>query len=141
MMKHKLSIFVFLLSAALAPHAGMAQTPSAQAAAPRAPAPLDVKLIRDNVYWVPGGIGGNSGVIVGDKGVFVIDAKQTPDTAKDVIDKIWWGRHSRTGRIPGRCEDSRSCRHGFRPEGFGHEGCQKPGPSRQDAQRYHHGRS
>jgi cyclase len=87
-LKHNLGVFVFLLSAALAPHAGMAQTPPAQAAAPRAPTPLDIKLIRDNVYWALGGIGGNSGVIVGDKGVLVIDAKQTPDTAKDMIDKI-----------------------------------------------------
>ena len=87
-MKYQFAAFVMI--AALAPQA-MAQqapVPTAAAAAPRPPAPLAVKLIRDNVYWAPGGVGGNSGVIVGDTGVVVIDAKQTADTAKEMIDKI-----------------------------------------------------
>ena len=34
-----------------------------------------VHQLKPNVYWVEGG-GGNSGVIIGDKGVIVIDAKR-----------------------------------------------------------------
>jgi glyoxylase-like metal-dependent hydrolase (beta-lactamase superfamily II) len=84
----KLHLTVFVMMAALAPQA-MAQQAPVPAAAPRPSAPpLAVKLIRDNVYWAPGGVGGNSGIIVGDKGVVVIDAKQTPDTGKEMIDKI-----------------------------------------------------
>jgi cyclase len=40
-----------------------------------------------NVYWVEGG-GGNSGVIVGDKGVIVIDAKTTAAGGKMLLDEI-----------------------------------------------------
>ena len=39
-------------------------------------APFMVHQLKPNVYWIEGG-GGNSGVIVGDKGVIVIDAKTT----------------------------------------------------------------
>jgi cyclase len=83
-MKYRLAACVMMAS--LAPQA-MAQTPAPAAARP-APPQLAIKLIRDNVYWAPGGVGGNSGVIVGDEGVVVIDAKQTPDTAKEMIAKI-----------------------------------------------------
>ena len=41
-----------------------------------APAPFMVHQLKPNVYWIEGG-GGNSGVIVGDKGVIVVDAKTT----------------------------------------------------------------
>ena len=75
-----------------ASQAAVAQTASplapAEAVAPRPVPQLSVKLIRDNVYWAPGGIGGNSGVIVGDNGIVVIDAKQTADTAKEMIKEI-----------------------------------------------------
>ncbi len=39
------------------------------------------------VYWVEGG-GGNSGVIVGDKGVIVIDAKTSAAGGKQLLDEI-----------------------------------------------------
>ena len=52
-----------------------------------APAPLMVHELKPNVYWVEGG-GGNSGVIVGDKGVVVIDAKTTPAGGKELLDDI-----------------------------------------------------
>jgi glyoxylase-like metal-dependent hydrolase (beta-lactamase superfamily II) len=91
-MKRKLGYLVALAATALSLHCAMAQQAPAPAgapsAAPRAPAPLAVKLIRDNVYWAAGGVGGNSGIIVGDRGIVVIDAKQTPDTAKEMIGKI-----------------------------------------------------
>ena len=52
-----------------------------------APAPLMVHQLKPNVYWVEGG-GGNSGVIVGDKGVIVVDAKTTPAQGKELLDNI-----------------------------------------------------
>jgi glyoxylase-like metal-dependent hydrolase (beta-lactamase superfamily II) len=60
-------------------------TPAA-AQAP-APAPFMVHQLKPNVYWVEGG-GGNSGVIVGDKGVIVIDAKTTAAGGKELLDDI-----------------------------------------------------
>jgi cyclase len=50
-------------------------------------APFMVHQLKPNVYWVEGG-GGNSGVIVGDKGVIVIDAKTTAAGGKELLDNI-----------------------------------------------------
>lgn len=50
--------------------------------------PLSVKQIKGNVYWGQGGAGGNSGIIIGDNGVIVIDAKTTPDSAKELLADI-----------------------------------------------------
>jgi cyclase len=52
-----------------------------------APAPLMVHQLKPNVYWIEGG-GGNSGVIIGDKGVIVVDAKTTPAAGKQLLDEI-----------------------------------------------------
>jgi glyoxylase-like metal-dependent hydrolase (beta-lactamase superfamily II) len=52
-----------------------------------APAPLMVHQLKPNVYWIEGG-GGNSGVIIGDKGVIVVDAKTTPAAGKELLDNI-----------------------------------------------------
>ncbi len=52
-----------------------------------APAPFTVHQLKTNVYWVEGG-GGNSGVIVGDKGVIVIDAKTTAAGGKELLDDV-----------------------------------------------------
>src|SRR5580693_1434324 len=52
-----------------------------------APMPLVVHQIKPNVYWIEGG-GGNSGVIIGDKGVIVVDAKTTPAAGKELLDDI-----------------------------------------------------
>jgi glyoxylase-like metal-dependent hydrolase (beta-lactamase superfamily II) len=52
-----------------------------------APEPLLIHPIRGNVSWVEGG-GGNSGVIVGNQGVIVIDAKITPAAGKELLDDI-----------------------------------------------------
>ena len=43
--------------------------------------------LKPNVYWIEGG-GGNSGVIVGDKGVIVVDAKTTLDGGKELLADI-----------------------------------------------------
>ena len=63
---------------------GLAAAVLAQAPAP---APLMVHQLKPNVYWVEGG-GGNSGVIIGDKGVIVIDAKTTPAAGKELLEDI-----------------------------------------------------
>jgi len=52
-----------------------------------APAPFMAHQLKPNVYWVEGG-GGNSGVIIGDKGVIVVDAKTTPQGGKELLDNI-----------------------------------------------------
>ncbi len=52
-----------------------------------APAPLMVHQLKPNVYWIEGG-GGNSGVVIGDKGVIVVDAKTTPAAGKELLDDI-----------------------------------------------------
>ena len=53
----------------------------------QAPAAFTTHQLTPNVYWVEGG-GGNSGVIVGDKGVIVIDAKTTAAGGKMLLDEI-----------------------------------------------------
>src|ERR1700687_3564389 len=52
-----------------------------------APAPFMVHQLKPNVYWVEGG-GGNSGVIAGDKGVIVVDAKTSPAGGKELLDDV-----------------------------------------------------
>jgi glyoxylase-like metal-dependent hydrolase (beta-lactamase superfamily II) len=56
-------------------------------AQPPAPAPFTTHQLKPNVYWIEGG-GGNSGVIVGDKGVLVIDAKTTAAGGKELLADI-----------------------------------------------------
>ena len=51
------------------------------------PAPLVVHQLSPKVYWVEGG-GGNSGVIIGDKGVIVVDSKTTPAAGKELLEDI-----------------------------------------------------
>src|ERR1700728_425470 len=52
-----------------------------------APAPFTPHQLKPNVYWIEGG-GGNSGVIVGDKSVIVIDAKTSAAGGKELLDDI-----------------------------------------------------
>ena len=59
--------------------AAFAQAPPAQ--------PFVTHQLKPNVYWIEGG-GGNSGVIVGDKGVVVIDAKTTAAGGKELLEDI-----------------------------------------------------
>jgi cyclase len=49
--------------------------------------PFVVHQLEPNVYWVEGG-GGNSGVIIGDKGVIVVDAKTSPGGGKELLEDI-----------------------------------------------------
>ncbi len=62
----------------------LAMTAAAQGPTPQ---PFTTHQLSPNVYWIEGG-GGNSGVIVGDKGVIVIDAKTTAAGGKELLDSI-----------------------------------------------------
>src|ERR1700722_3856481 len=52
------------------------------------PQALKVTKVKDNVYWIQGGVGSNDGVIVGTTGVIVVDTKSTVDSEKGVIAEI-----------------------------------------------------
>src|SRR5580692_4159204 len=65
----------------------VAQGPAQGSAQGPAPAPFTTHQLKPNVYWIEGG-GGNSGVIVGDKSVIVIDAKTTAAGGKELLDDI-----------------------------------------------------
>lgn len=58
---------------------------TAAASAPNPPVTL--KKVKDNIYFVEGG-GGNSGIIIGQNGVIVIDAKTTVAAAQGVVDEV-----------------------------------------------------
>lgn len=60
---------------------------AAVAARAQTPERLEVHPLRGNVSWVEGG-GGNTGVIVGQKGVVVIDAKITGAAGKELLADI-----------------------------------------------------
>jgi cyclase len=51
------------------------------------PAAFMTHMLTPNVYWIEGD-GGNSGVIIGDKGVIVIDAKTTEAGGKQLLEDI-----------------------------------------------------
>jgi cyclase len=61
---------------------------AAQANAQQQAPPLSVKPLSGGVYWTQGGAGGNTGIIVGKEGVVVVDAKTTPESAKEVLGEI-----------------------------------------------------
>lgn len=61
---------------------------TAQGRGPGGPqAPFMTHQLTSNVYWIEGG-GGNSGVIIGEKGVTVIDAKTTEAGGKELLEDI-----------------------------------------------------
>ena len=70
----------------LAGSVGLCFAMLAVAQAPPA-APFTAHQLKPNVYWIEGG-GGNSGVIVGDKGVIIVDAKTTPAGGKELLDNV-----------------------------------------------------
>ena len=57
------------------------------ASAQQTPAPFITHQLKPNVYWIEGG-GGNSTVIIGAKGVIVVDAKTTNAGGQDLIAHI-----------------------------------------------------
>src|SRR3954464_12782221 len=68
-------LFIFLTSA-------LAQQPA------QAPPPINMKMLKPDVYAALGGSGGNSTIIIGKTGVLVVDAKQTEAGAKDLLAQI-----------------------------------------------------
>jgi glyoxylase-like metal-dependent hydrolase (beta-lactamase superfamily II) len=76
MRKHLFSALTFALLAAAT--LATAQAPNQ---------PFQTHQLSPTVYWIEGG-GGNCGVIVGEKGVILIDAKTTPDQGKQLLDSI-----------------------------------------------------
>ncbi len=52
------------------------------------PAPMQTHALSGGVYWIEGGVGSNSGVVIGKDGVIVIDAKQTPESGRGVIAEV-----------------------------------------------------
>lgn len=52
------------------------------------PPPLKVMPLKAGVYWTSGGAGGNTGFIVGQNGVIVIDAKMTAESAREFLADI-----------------------------------------------------
>src|SRR5579871_6114178 len=63
---------------ALAPFSSAQQAPAQ---------PFQTHQVTPDVYYVDGG-GGNSGVIVGEKGVILVDAKTTTDGGKQLLDAV-----------------------------------------------------
>src|SRR3984893_9003514 len=51
-------------------------------------APIVTHALNGGVYWIEGGVGSNSGVVIGKDGVIVIDAKQTPESGKAVMAEV-----------------------------------------------------
>lgn len=51
-------------------------------------APIITHALNGGVYWIEGGVGSNSGVVIGKDGVIVIDAKQTPESGKAVMAEV-----------------------------------------------------
>ncbi|MCX7974365.1 MAG: MBL fold metallo-hydrolase [Candidatus Aminicenantes bacterium] len=50
--------------------------------------PIEIKKIRGNVYEITGGSGANAGLIIGEKGYFLIDAKMNPQSAREMLQVI-----------------------------------------------------
>lgn len=76
-----------IIGAVFAAGALMALAPLATAQGRGAQAPFMTHKLTSNVYWIEGG-GGNSGVIIGEKGVIVIDAKTTEAGGKELLEDI-----------------------------------------------------
>jgi cyclase len=81
MKRQKPFVAKLTLSAVLA---GMVLIANAQGPAP---VPLVLHPLSGNISWIEGG-GGNTGVIVGNPGVIVVDAKITPASGKAILDEI-----------------------------------------------------
>lgn len=61
---------------------------AASAKAQGTPRPVTVKPLHDGVYWVEGGVGSNTGFIVGTDGVIVFDPKESVESAQQVLAEI-----------------------------------------------------
>ena len=88
-MLQRIIVVSFLAALLLAGGVALAgQSAAAAKPAPQAPEPLSAVKIKDNLYWLKGGVMANSGFYVGDKTVTVIDVKMTAEGAKAMIAEI-----------------------------------------------------
>jgi glyoxylase-like metal-dependent hydrolase (beta-lactamase superfamily II) len=60
------------------------QAPAAAPAAPP-PAPVTSQLLSGDVYLLSGGVGSNTGAIVGKDGVIIVDTKTTADSGQQIL--------------------------------------------------------
>ena len=79
----RLPTFIFAISMIVT--AGL--IPALQAGG-QTPPPLAAQVIKPGLYWVEGGAGANTGFWIGKDAVVVIDAKMTPDAAREMLAKI-----------------------------------------------------
>ena len=89
-LSNSLKLGAMVLALAMVAGQGDAQEAVPAAAPTRAQAPqgLTTHVIKEGkVYWVEGG-GGNSGIVIGDKGVVVIDAKTTPEAGAQLVAEV-----------------------------------------------------
>ncbi len=78
---------ILFLAIALSWAAAVSLLPSLQAGG-QAQQPLNVQALRENIYWVEGGVGANTGFRIGKDSVVVIDAKMVPEAAREMLAKI-----------------------------------------------------
>lgn len=58
------------------------------AIAQQQPGPLSINGIRDGVYWIRGGSGANTGLIVGGSEAILVDAKMTAESAQAMLEEV-----------------------------------------------------
>ena len=88
-MKKNIKIFLvtaFVLSTFASTCVALSQASSSQPS--QQPPPLSVQQVKGNIYEVKGGSGANAGFFIGDKEVLVVDAKMTPESAKEMLAQI-----------------------------------------------------
>jgi glyoxylase-like metal-dependent hydrolase (beta-lactamase superfamily II) len=55
---------------------------------PQQAPPLSIEKVKGNIYVVSGGSGANAGFFIGDKEVFLIDVKMSPESSRQMLDDI-----------------------------------------------------
>jgi len=81
-MKHCF-LFASAMALSMAGNLISAQAPSPSVAGSQ----IVMHRLTPTVYWSEGGVS-NSGIIIGDSGVIVVDAKMTPDASKEMLGEI-----------------------------------------------------
>lgn len=85
---HRQHRMIWLAPAAAIPAALIAFAALALSLRAQQFAPIVTHALNGGVYWIEGGVGSNSGVVVGKDGVIIIDAKQTPESGKAVMAEV-----------------------------------------------------
>jgi cyclase len=88
-MKRFLAFILCLFLFGLISSSSAQQQSSQQAQPPRQEVPpITVQSVKGKIYQLKGGMGSNTGFIIGEKEVLAIDAKMTEDAAKQMIGEI-----------------------------------------------------